>query len=251
MKHFLSIAVVVGVMNIEAQPYTDPIVGEEVVFEEADGMVAVEAEFFYTQTNTETRQWYRTSRDESPHAGKDPDDPHVAGASNHAYLDILPDTRITPDDQLIAGETFSAEPGTLAVLHYQVQFNTPGKYYVWVRAFSTGTEDNGLHAGVNGTWPESGQRLQWCEGKNSWRWESKQRTREVHCGEPCLIFLEIIEPGLHDIQFSMREDGFEFDKFILTLDREYTPGDVAGPAVKLKSGKVPPPYPAVRTPMGQ
>ncbi len=58
--------------------------------------------------------------------------------------------------------------------------------------------------------------MQWCEGKNQWTWESKQRTDSIHCGEPKKIFLEIIEPGLHTIQFSMREDGFAFDKFVLT-----------------------------------
>jgi hypothetical protein len=241
MRRVLSIALMLlGMLNMNAQPPVHPLVGEDVVFEEVDGLVAVEAEFFYKQTNTGLRKWYLTCSGEFPQAGEDPDDPHVAGASNNAYLEILPDTRTTHDDKLIAGENFSAEPGKLAVLHYKVLFHTPGKYYVWARAYSTGTEDNGLHAGVDGRWPGSGQRLQWCEGKHSWRWESKQRTQEVHCGEPYLIFMEIGEPGLHDIQFSMREDGFEFDKFVLTLDRAFTPGDGAGPAVKLKSGTVPP-----------
>ena len=85
-----------------------------------------------------------------------------------------------------------------------------------VRTFSTGTEDNGIHIGIDGYWPESGQRMQWCEGKSQWTWESKQRTDSIHCGEPMKIFLEIIKPGLHTIQFSMRENGFTFDKFVLT-----------------------------------
>jgi hypothetical protein len=232
--------------NVLAQDYSLPIVDDGAVFEEVDGQVAVEAEFFYRQTKTHIRKWYRTSKNESPDAGKDPDGPHVAGASNHAYLEILPDTRSTHDDELIKGENFSGEPGKLAVVHYKVHFNTTGKYYIWVRAHSTGTEDNGLHAGMNGEWPETGQRLQWCEGKRTWRWESKQRTQEVHCGEPYKIFLEIREPGLYDIQFSMREDGFEFDQFIMTTNREFTPGDGVGPEVRLKSGTVPPSYPEVR-----
>ena len=41
-----------------------------------------------------------------------------------------------------------------------VFFYSPGKYTVWVRAFSTRAEENGLHMGIDGTWPRSGQRIQ-------------------------------------------------------------------------------------------
>ena len=34
------------------------------------------------------------------------------------------------------------------------------------------------------------------------------------------IWLDIKEPGLHTIMFSMREDGFEFDKFLLTPNQK-------------------------------
>jgi hypothetical protein len=112
-----------------------------------------------------------------------------------------------------------------------VYFHTPGRYYVWVRAYSTGSEDNGLHVGLNGTWPASGQRLQWCEGKNSWRWESKQRTQKQHCGEPHKIYLDIEEPGVHVVSFSMREDGFEFDKWFATTDRGMERPEDEGPMV--------------------
>ena len=162
----------------------------------------------------------------------DPDEPHTATASGGKYLECLPDTRTTHDDKLTAGENFSNTAGEMAILHYKVYINNPGKYYVWVRAYSTGTEDNGIHVGFDGQWPASGQRLQWCEGKNEWTWDSKQRTKEVHCGEPELIYLEIEKAGLHDIQFSMREDGFEFDKFVMTKSYEKPEG--IGPKEKVK-----------------
>ena len=92
-----------------------------------------------------------------------------------------------------------------------------------MRAFSTGSEDNGIHVGIDGTWPESGQRMQWCEGKNDWTWASKQRTEKVHCGEPYLIFFEINKKGKHTISFSMREDGFRIDRFALSTDINYVP----------------------------
>jgi hypothetical protein len=224
--------------SLPGQGFHKPIVGEDVLFEESGGLLAVEAEYFYKQSKSEIRRWYRTSKDESVNVGRDEDGPHCKDAGNSAYLEILPDTRVTHGDKLIKGENFTNTAGEIGVLHYRVKINKPGRYYIWVRAYSSGTEDNGLHAGLNGDWPETGQRLQWCEGKNAWRWESKQRTEEVHCGEPYLIYLDIESAGVHEITFSMREDGFEFDRFLLTDNREYIPEGI-GPDVRLASGKLP------------
>jgi len=192
---------------------------------EKDGFVMVEAEQFYRQSANAVRTWVRVNGTTiwQLDAG-DPDSLHVATASRRTYLEALPDTRTTHDDELIPGENFSNEPGKIAILEYPVRFTNPGRYYVWVRAFSTGTEDNGIHVGLNGTWPESGRRMQWCEGKNQWQWASKQRTEEVHCGVEKLIFLDIPTAGLHTIAFSMREDGFEFDRF--ALSKAYQSPDV-------------------------
>jgi hypothetical protein len=99
-----------------------------------------------------------------------------------------------------------------------VKFNNPGKYYVWVRCYATGTEDNGIHVGLNGEWVESGRRMQWCRSQNKWTWDSKQRTKEEHCGIKKQIYLDIPSAGMHTISFSMREDGFEFDKWIMTKE---------------------------------
>jgi hypothetical protein len=203
---------------------------DAVIFEEVEGLVAVEAERFAAQVRTDKRRWYITTETRTPQTAPDGDDNHAASASGKAYLEVLPDTRRTHGDRLIGGENFSNEPGKMAVLLYPVHFNTPGRYYVWVRAYSTGSEDNGLHVGIDGTWPESGQRLQWCEGKNAWRWESKQRTQKNHCGEPYKIYVDVREAGLHTIEFSMREDGFEFDKWLMTKERDFARPTGAGPA---------------------
>ena len=197
-----------------------PVSEDRHIFEEIDGILSIEAEHFYKQTLADIRKWEII------------DTAHAESASGNKYVECLPDTRATHDDKLIAGENFSNKPGMMAVLHYKVHFNNPGKYYVWVRAFSTGPEDNGIHVGVDGEWPESGQRMQWCEGKNKWTWDSKQRTQEVHCGVPELLFLEIENSGVHDIQFSMREDGFEFDKFVMSRAYERPEGNGAKEVIK-------------------
>lgn len=211
------------VLNAQSSELATATIDKKNSFLEKDGLVAVEAEYFFKQSKSEIRQWYRTTKNESPDVGRDEDQQHSAGASNNTYIEILPDTRVTHADSLIHGENFSNEPGKMAILHYKVRINKPGRYYVWVRAFSTGGEDNGIHVGLDGKWPDHGQRMQWCKGKNKWTWESKQRTKEVHCGVPKEIYLDIEKSGVHDIQLSMREDGFEFDKFILTTDSSYIP----------------------------
>ena len=225
------------------QDKSKPIVSEETVFAEKDGIVAVEAEHFFSQTMVEQRQFYLTTKDQTPSVSADGDPNHWAGASGGAYLEALPDTRRSHDDKLKAGENFFPKPGQQAILSYKVNVATPGRYYVWARAYSTGGEDNGLHVGLDGQWPESGQRLQWCTGKNSWWWESKQRTQKKHCGEPGKIYLDIEKAGEHVVHFSMREDGFEFDKWLMTSDQNFKRPDDAGPASTIASGPKPKTFP--------
>lgn len=213
------------------------------VFEEVEGIVAVEAEHFFEQTKTSKRAFQLTHKDSTPSTDKNEDPIHANSASGGAYLEVLPDTRRTHADKLIPGENFSNAPGKIAILSYKIRINNPGRYYVWVRAFSTGSEDNGLHVGLNGEWPATGQRLQWCEGKHQWWWESKQRTQKNHCGEPHKIFLDIDKPGVHTIAFSMREDGFEFDRWLMTKDKNFQRPTGVGPATRVFSGELPKPFP--------
>lgn len=225
------------------------LVDESVVFAEQDGLLAAEAEHFFQQTAVDKRAFHLTHSKLTPTVKPDGDASHVGGASGGAYLEILPDTRRTHGDKLIKGENFSPEPGRMAVLHYRVHIENPGRYYVWVRAHSTGSEDNGLHVGIDGEWPATGQRLQWCAGKHTWRWESKQRTQKNHCGEPHKIFLDIDRPGEHVIQFSMREDGFEFDKWLMTTDRDFARPDGPGPTSIVRQGRLPTAFPLVKAPV--
>lgn len=221
-KPFALVAVFLFLFGLQSQAQS-VLSNHSKVYEEKNGLVAVEAEDFYKQTNIELRQWYRTSKNETPNVGRDEDLVHFETASNKQYIEILPDERVTHSDKLEKGKNFTDEAGKMAVVHYKVKINTPGRYYVWVRAFSTGSEDNGVHVGIDNQWPANGKRMQWCTGKGTWTWESKQRTKDAHCGLPYEIYLDIDKAAVHDIAFSMREDGFEMDKFILTTDKNYIP----------------------------
>ena len=205
----------------------------DVIFEEVDGAVAVEAEHFTHQADTLMRKWYAIDEVAASLPAPDPDGNHAAEASGGVYLEALPDTRTTHDDSLIVGENFFPEPGKAGVLSYPVYFNNPGKYYVWVRTHTSGTEDNGIHVGLNGEWPDTGQRMQFGGNRQTWFWDSRQRTEEVHTGVPELIYLMIEKPGLHTIHFSIREDGFEFDKWVMTTEYQAPKG--MGPQERRKN----------------
>jgi hypothetical protein len=179
---------------------------------EKEGFLLVEAESYKKQELNTIRSWKVIDTSEADQKQA------LSSASGNSYLQLLPDTRQSHDDKLIKGENFINEPGKMAVLSYPVKIKNPGRYYVWVKAFSTNTEDNGIHVGIDGLWPESGQRMQWCEGKKQWTWGSKQRTEANHCGEEKLIYLDISKPGKHVITFSMREDGFAFDQWAITTE---------------------------------
>jgi hypothetical protein len=208
------------------------------VYQQSDGIIVVEAEDYDAADRDDVRKWYLTTVDNTPDVQPDPDPNHAEGAVGEAYLELLPDTRVKHADPLVHGVSFTNVPGQCSVLYYPVIFTEPGRYYVWVRACGTGTEDNGLHVGIDGHWPESGARIQFTGKHGEWQWDSRQRTNEVHTGVLGQIWLDVDQPGLHTIMFSMREDGFEFDRFLLTRQpsamesKNTEPGPPASPRVE-------------------
>ncbi len=235
LRAFLPGFLALSTLLLAAAP--PPLAPADLVFAEQGGLVAVEAEHFFQQELAGNRAWYLTTPHSHPKLTPDTDGTHVAGASGGAYLEALPDSRWTHDEPLVHGENFSNEPGRMAVLSYRVRFATPGRYYFWARIYSTGGEDNGLHVGLNGQWPESGRRWQTIK-KDAWQWDSRQRTEQVHVGVPGQLYLEVPAAGDHVVQISMREDGFEIDKWLMTTDANYVPAGM-GPAPRIAAGRLP------------
>ncbi|MDQ8180620.1 hypothetical protein [Pelagicoccus sp. SDUM812005] len=206
---------------------------------EKDGLISIEAEDFASQTQADLRRWFRFDASTPPHSYADADDVHVEGASGGAYIEILPDTRTNHDEPLIKGVNFSPEPGQMCVLTYPIWVDQPGRYYIWGRAFSTGPEDNGAHFGLDGAWPESSRRLQFCQGKEQWTWSSAQRRPENHCGTPLTLWVDIAEAGQHTLMLSMREDGIELDKIVLSRDESFRPEGVGPEATRYEPAPLP------------
>lgn len=175
--------------------------------------VRIEAEDFTSKSD----RWVLTSPDSTPDVQPDPDPPHNGNASGNANLELLPDSRVTHADDVVNGGidgNFWGGPGGGPRIDYDVFVPEAGRYFVYVKTYSTGTEDNGIHVGVNGTLPQSGQRIQICS-KHNWFWTSGQRTDADHCGVTKTIWLDFPEAGVNTVTFFAREDGFEIDQFLL------------------------------------
>ena len=84
----------------------------------------IEAEHYHHLQTVETHSW-------------EPD--LISGYSGGGALRALPDNGTDFEDT-------ASSPR----LDYNVNFDVPGIYYVWVRGYATGMEDNSVHIGVDG-----------------------------------------------------------------------------------------------------
>jgi len=212
-------------------PADTPLVTPDTTFEEKDGLVVVEAEHFVKQTRDQIRRWYLSSATRTPAAQPDPDPVNVADAGGGVYLEVLPDTFVTAQDRDIDGINLGLNPGGLAVIHYPVHFSTAGRYYLWSRIRSNDDEDNTMSGGLNDDWPASGKCLQFPKLKKVWWWGGIVRSPKGPGFPPSPAYLDIPAAGVYTVMFSMREDGMEFDRFLLTLDGTFKlPAQAPGPA---------------------
>ncbi len=178
--------------------------------------IGVEAE-----DHTRKNERWVTTTPTTPAVENDPDGNHSDQASGSTYLELLPDVRVTHEDTFGPPTAYWGRGGQGPDADYEVNFPEPGRYYVHVRAYSTGTEDNGLHVGIDGTWPDSGQRMQFCSAsRRAWWWGSAQRDAGGNgsCGVEKTIWLDVDSAGIHKVSISAREDGFEIDRFALIKD---------------------------------
>lgn len=228
--------------------------GGEVVpgtFVEQDGFVVAEAEgFFSHQMGSMVQSWELCTTEQTPDVEPDPDGSHAADASEAAYLEALPDIKVEHGG--VDSEHGLQEQGGLgATLSYRVYFDAAGTYRFWVRMYVDDVESNSIHVGIDGDWPELGSRVEGCRrdpacdditsqsckyykqgaDQPGWNWVKTRRYPHHGCYGPeeLMAQLEVPSPGLHLVTISMREDGTEIDKWILTRDLDFVPED-EGPA---------------------
>jgi len=181
--------------------------------------IGIEAEEFISKDE----RWVLTNANSAQGAyGADPDGNHSDTASGGVYFEVLPDIRVAHEDSFGPPTAYWGPPGVGPQMSWQITVPEAGRYYVHARAYSTGTEDNGLHVGFNDGWPKSGRQIQFCtSGRRAWSWSSAQRDSGGvgSCGIQKTIYLDFETAGTHTLSVSAREDGFELDRLVLIKDK--------------------------------
>ncbi|MGI9280292.1 MAG: retention module-containing protein, partial [Endozoicomonas sp.] len=167
------------------------------VFAEDNGLISIEAEHFSSQVNRSGNAW-TVENDASASGGQQV---HTANNDADGF-----DTQYT---------------GVSSELTYDIQFDSAGTYYVWVRGDAPDGLSDSVHIGLNGDAVSTGSRIDFNEGSHDWagdRMDSAGR-----------ITIEVEAPGVHQLNLWMREDGIAVDKVVISDDVNYVPSG-SGPA---------------------
>ena len=170
--------------------------GSDQTFYEIDGFLEVEAENY---SHCLSGLW---------HAG----DTHWEIISSHLGYSGTGYVVATPDVKIKVGDTTDGPR-----LGYNVSFNTPGTYHVWVRMSAPNGGSDSIHIGLNGmpvTFGSNGLSIWDPDTDDIWGWIDSMNNR---------ITLNVTTPGDAQIHIWMREDGVRVDSFILTTDSEFVP----------------------------
>ena len=120
------------------------------------------------------------------------------------------------------GSTSTAGPE----LSYVVNFTSAGTYYVWMRGIADSppgpSVNDSVLVGLDGAITTAIGNSGWTTNAGFY-WDG---AANVLAGSDAIV---ITNTGPHVINVWMREDGFDFDKLVLTTNANYTPTDV-GPA---------------------
>ncbi len=168
-------------------------------FQEVNGTVSIETEAYDAKIPRNGQDWvFETS---------------TAGFSGQGYLRALPNLGANINTGYV---TTSPE------LIYNVQFNTPGTYYVWVHGQANSSSDDSVHVGLDGIGISTADRIG--DFPPAWTW-----LRDTMDLVPASV--TVATPGLHTVHIWMRQDGLGVDQLVLRLDPSATP----------PSGGTPPP----------
>ncbi|MBN2533187.1 MAG: hypothetical protein JXB88_09865 [Spirochaetales bacterium] len=197
-------------------PEPTPQIPADAVFVESGGIVVMEAEHYSTHVQgtglAAGSSWEETFS--------------MPDSSNGDALKAVPNKGINVQDTTDGPR-----------LDYNVQFETTGTYYLWVRMWGPSAYDDSLHAGLDGE-PASFGKSGLSMTSFSWKWVNMAKTR---------VTVDVETAGLHTVHIWMREDGTRLDKILLTKDPGYIPWR-QGPAESPLEAPSPTPTPASETP---
>ncbi len=151
-----------------------------------DGIVSAEAENFDENVPDGDHYWeFNTD---------------IPGFSGTGYMRCLPD----------------GTGGGSPRLNFQVDFIKTGIHYAWVRGYSTSGTDDSCHVGLDDDETTS-DAIQAGGGNGPWVWSIGRRDNQG------LAQVNVTSAGVHTLHVRMREDGWRFDKIVLTTNPDYTP----------------------------
>lgn len=144
-----------------------------------------------------------------------------SGTNNHDWI-VLSESTASGGSAYISSPDVGLNQNTGYVgvsprLDYRVNFDRAGTFTVWVRgkaiAGKVGTSDS-VHVGLNGSESSTSDKITGFGDGYGW---SKNTMDGVQAT------INIPSPGEHTVNVWMREDGFTFDKLILTPVDSFTP----------------------------
>ena len=161
-----------------------------------DGLVSIEAAHYETNTPQGGHQWVLTTPPGHVGVGAMVAQPNSGTNNNSGYVTSSPH------------------------LTYLVNFNRTGTHYVWVRGLGASSLDDSVHVGLDGQAVASADRISGFG--DEWTWSSSTM-------DGIVATIVVDQPGVHTIDVWMREDGFEWDKLVITSNSTFMPGG-SGPA---------------------
>jgi len=196
-----------GVLSANALAYTPAPAPQQRTFQQdSAGLLVIEAEDFTGSSRAPDGHVWVVQADRT-------------GFSGTGYMQPLPD----------AGVNLGSGPGFITNgprLDFSVNLTQIGTNYLWVRGGEPRAAGDGdsVHAGIDGTAPASTIQITGAPTftTTGWNWVG-------NINGDIRAFIVVTNAGPHTINFWMREDGFYFDKFILTTDRAFAPIGVGPP----------------------
>ncbi|MGH1486171.1 MAG: InlB B-repeat-containing protein [Cellvibrionaceae bacterium] len=104
-------------------------------------------------------------------------------------------------------------------LDYNVNFTETGTYYLWVLGNGASAQDDSIHIGLNGEVSNTSDDVSGFFPYNVNNWSQLSIDNSI-------LQFNVIETGVQTLNVWAREDGFLFDKIVLTQDASYDPRDV-------------------------
>ncbi len=178
-----------GVNNVNDSPAP--------VFEQSDGLVSIEAEHFSSNVARSGNSWSVVSD----------------GRASGGYQ-----VNTANNDDEGFNENYT---GRSSELTYDIQFESAGTYYVWLRGDAPDGRSDSVYIGLNGEAITTGSRIDFNESGHDWAGDRMDSAGRVT--------IEVDAPGTHQLNLWMREDGTAIDKIVISDDVDYVPSG-SGPA---------------------